>query len=345
MIPYFETIDSIFLKNRDRYITYKDILEEINGEEIDLNKVCMKDVPNYPRVKEYIKEIRAELKRLGYDFDYKNGKNSKEGLRYPEGLEDPMEEKRSARKKLRLKQLSRLIELSDGLMPDSWLADMLQVTIQSNKKQNSIIDFSHHLNYNRVELIPTFFNAIEKKLVLSFSYKPAFTQPAVNLYFHPYYIKEYDQAWFVFGRATDQTEEQKTLKYGIIGVERIEGDVVTLEPDVVKYVNKETDWKEHFSHIVGVSTPKKKPQKIEIEVLNEEIFNRFLTKPFPCQQIVQDYNKEKGNTGKILLKLIPNKELVSELIRFRSGIRILGDKEFLKVFKDEVQKLFSIYFQ
>lgn len=344
MIPDLETIDSIFLKNRDRYITYKDILEELNREEIDLNRVCMKDVMNYERVKEYIKEIRAELKRQGLDFDFKNGKNSKGGLRYPEGLENPMEEKRSARKKLRLKQLSKLIELSDGLIPDSWLADMLQVTIQGNKKQDSIIGFSHHLNYNRVELIPTFFNAIEKKLVLSFSYKPAFTQPAVNLYFHPYYIKEYDQAWFVFGKATDQTEEQKTLKYGIIGVERIEGDVVTLEPDVVKYIDKKNDWKEHFSHIVGVSTPKKKIQKIEIEVLNEEIFNRFLAKPFPCQQIVQYYDKEKGNTGIIELNLIPNKELVSELIRFRSGIRILGNDIFLKVFKEEVKKLFGLYF-
>ena len=344
MIPDLETIDSIFLKNRDKYITYKDILEEINREEINLSKVCMKDVKNYDRVKEYIKEIRAELKRQGLDFDFKNGKDSKGGLRYPEGLQNPMEEKNSTRKKLRMKQLSRLIELSDGLIPDSWLADMLQVTMQGNKKQESIIGFNHHINSNRVELIPTFFNAIEKKLVLSFSYRPAFTQPTVKLYFHPYYIKEYDQSWFVFGRATDQTEKQKSLKYGIIGVERIEGDVQTLEPEEVKYIGKETNWKEHFSNIVGVSTPKKKIQKIEIEVLNEEIFNRFLAKPFPSQYVVQYFDQEKGNTGKIELNLIPNKELVSELIKFRSGIRILGEEAFLKVFKEEVKKLFGLYF-
>jgi hypothetical protein len=64
------------------------------------------------------------------------------------------------------------------------------------------------------------------------------------LYFHPYYLKEYNNRWFYFGLHPESWNQIEMSLWQIVDVAPI---------DVPFIPNETIDWQEYFSDMIGVS--------------------------------------------------------------------------------------------
>lgn len=337
-----EEIDQFLSENNSHFVTFSEILEHVIGRTLD-KKLPMKAQPYYDEVKNALSEISKILRKNNKRFIYKNGRNSADGVKYPEMEEDLLAEKRSKHKRLRKKQIERIIETSENLFPSSWIAESInEDKVLKNQKRPSFISFNQNPLLKQIKLIPTFYDAVENKKVLSLRFSPGFEE-LVDLYFHPYFLKEYNQRWFIFGRSTTIEEPDKATKYGIIPVDRIVDNSIELAPDNIPYVENSTDWQEYFKYIVGVSKCNGKPRQIVVETLDKKTFKRMYTNPLTNQKCLIQHDDKKKVNGRFEITVIPNEELVTALLQYRSGIRILSPKKFREKFLDEIRAMVKVY--
>lgn len=339
----FDHLNQVLLDYREEYLTLRMILEDYQGHSFKKNDT-VKGNDYYDQLHEAIKKMKKVLRTKGMDFDYKNGRNVKDGFRYPLDVEDPMKEQCSEHHKMRTKQLMRLVEKSVGLLPPTWMADLLSnaQTLAKEEGQGAIIDFDQSSRLEHIEHVPTFFNAIESgKQILRFGYRPRFGEEVVQMLFTPFYLKEYNQRWFVFGKST--TLDHKPLRYSICGIERIVGKISVAE-ELPEPVKSPMSAKNYFKDIVGVTRKNGSILTIVIETNTPEAFYRLYTKPLHhSQKIVTEPGV--GVKGVISIKVIPNQELNAQLLAFGPDIKILSPKEFKKPFESRVKALAEQYFK
>lgn len=322
----FEHLDDLLLDYREEYLTYQFILEDYQGKPFGpLDTVKGND--NWSQLHEAVKRMKKILRAKGYDFKYRNERDAAAGFRYPSCLDNPMQEERSQHRKLRSEQLTRLIAQSAGLLPRTWMADLLSEAQMLSREQGEavLIDFDHATQLEHLEHVPTFFDAIEHQRVLRFTYRPKFGEATVELLFHPYYLKEYNQRWFVFGRAV--APDGQALPYSLCGVERIVGRI--READGVEYqpMRKPMAASNHFRDIVGVTRLSGKLQRIELKVNDSQTFYRILTKKLHHSQRTLSY-PEDGECGRFMITVIPNPELDTLLLGFGPDIEVLSPASY-----------------
>lgn len=342
--PLFLKIDELLLAHPDHYYTYQEILEAYTGnrfENTPRKTDTVKGHACYNSLKDSMKLVKKILQQQGLSLDYCNGKDASDGFRYPGGVEDPMRDKKTDHRQMRTEQLNRLVKASAGLFPNSWLADLL-AGAQSMTDNDKIIIFDQNLHLEHIRWVPTIFDAIEKKLVLQFDYRAGYTATPITVLYHPYYLKEYNQRWFVFGRATDMSG--KPVQFNTCAIDRIEGEILIRE-DIAYIRSKSKDFaKSYFKDIVGVTRKNGQAITIEIATLDAYTHGRIMTKPIhgPSQCEVQPFSTETGQ-GIISIRVIPNDELDSLLMSYGSGIRVMQPERYRIHFVEKVSALYNIY--
>lgn len=344
--PLFLLIDQLLLDNPDHYFTYQEILETRDGKKFEHSARRTDTVKGhdcYQALQDAIKLIKSQLKMQGLSLEYKNRKDASGGFRYPRGAKDPMSAKKSNNQQMRMAQLKRLIEASAGLFPASWLSDMLDGVRCLGETGQKFILFDQNMHLENLKWVPTFFDAIEKRKVLQFKYNPSYGDIEETVVFHPYYLKEYNQRWFAFGKATD--EDGNPLQYSNCAIDRIVGEVEINEE--VKYIPAKTkDFAAtYFKDIVGVTRKKnRKPVKILIATNDAKTHGRIMTKPIHArsQQELEPFSAASGRRGLISIEVIPNEELDTLLLSYGAGVEILGD--YRETFIHHVEALRNLYF-
>lgn len=342
-LTMFDHLNQLLLDYRKEYLTLQMILEDYQGHSFKKNDT-VKGNDYYEQLHEALKKMKKVLRAKGMDFDYKNGRDVKDGFRYPQNVEDPMKEQCSEHHKMRTKQLMRLVEKSVGLLPPTWLADFVSnaQTLAKEKGQGAIIDFDQSSRLEHIEHVPTFFNAIESgKQVLQFGYRPKFGEEVVQILFTPHYLKEYNQRWFVFGKS--MSLDHKPLPYSICGIERIVGRISVAE-ELKEPVKSPMSAKNYFKDIIGVTRKNGPKLHIVIEAKTPEVFYRLYTKPLHrSQQIITEPGE--GVKGVISIDVIANQELDSQLLSFGPDIKILSPVTYKEHFESRIKALAEQYFK
>lgn len=344
--PLFLLIDQLLLDAPDHYFTFQEILEAKDGKKFEHSARRTDTVKGhdcYNTLQDAYKLIKSQLKKQGLALDFKNGKDAAGGFRYPRGVKDPMSAKKSNNQQMRTTQLKRLIEASAGLFPASWLSDMLDGVRCLGETGQEVILFDQNMHLENLKWVPTFFDAIEKRKVLQFKYNPSYGGKEETVVFHPYYLKEYNQRWFVFGKAAD--EEGKPLQYSNCAIDRIIGEVEVNEE--VEYIPAKTkDFATtYFKDIVGVTRKKnRKPVKILIATNDAKTHGRIMTKPIHArsQRELEPFSAALGRRGLISIEVIPNDELDTLLLSYGAGIEIQGD--YRETFMLNIKALRDMYF-
>lgn len=346
--PFIEFIDGMLLADRTHYLTNCEILEAYTGKKFandDKHKESLKSCKFYSSMNEALRAMSFELRQThGKDFDLLNGKNRGDGFRYPLDIEDPILNLKSGHKQMRLKQLQKMIDASAGLFPTSWLADLVAGAQSLTNNQKQKISFDQNLHLEHIQWIPTFFQAIEECRTLRFHYNSGYGKDIVEINFEPWYLKEYNQRWFVFGYSTDS--KGKPAQYNTIAIDRICGEVEDVgagNPDDPK--RKDFDVS-RFDKIVGVTYHHgKKRLLIEIETLDVKTHGRIKTKPLhgKSQKETIPFNANGDNRGRFTIFVIPNDELDTLLMSYGSGIEVVGPEEYRDRFVEKVKALHRIY--
>ena len=324
----YNTLDKCF-RNPGRNYTLEVLLEECNQAIYDFD-------PNSEGIKrrQLYDDLRYMESDQGWSIELAEGlkQGRKRIYRYTDTSfsisSQPLNEADANQLKAALITLSRF----KGLPQFDWVEELsvrLDDSFNLTKNTKEIISFEENEFLKGKELISKLYNAIHYKKVLKIEYKNFKSEESQIFIIHPYYLKQYNNRWFLFG----QDERFETLTN--LALDRIEN----IEETVFPYIESNTDFKEYFEDIIGVSVIDTPVQIILLKVTSN-LINYIKTKPIHGSQKIKE---SKDQYTIIELELKPNYELKSLILSFGNQIEVLKPKllrsEIIKI----TEELIRIY--
>ena len=189
--------------------------------------------------------------------------------------------------------------------------------ISTNNKP--FIGFDSTQDLKGIEHFSMLYNAVQNKTPLEITYKDFKTEQPYIFTFHPYYLKEYNNRWFLFGLHLESWKSDWN-----VAIDRI----ISVSPLNIPFIENEfIDWEEYFSDMIGVSKPEN--AKLENIVLH---FNQ-LTGKYMENKSIHETQKHKWideNTLEVKIKVIINYELERLILSYGESVTVIDPKQ-LKV--------------
>jgi predicted DNA-binding transcriptional regulator YafY len=222
-----------------------------------------------------------------------------------------------------------IISRFNGMPQFAWVNEIVTKINNGFEMQDdssSIISFDSNQYLKGIEHLGDLFNAINSNKAIKMVYRPFKSKHNIELILHPYYLKQYNNRWFLFGL----NDKYKSISN--MALDRI----VSFETITLKYIkNKSIDFNEYFEDIIGVTRPENgELVKIELLFTNEEA-PYVLTKPIHGSQ------KKKKHDDKGLLvsiEVLPNIELEKTILSYGSGVKVIGPNSF----KNKIKKTLNL---
>ncbi len=214
-----------------------------------------------------------------------------------------------------LKDALVILSQFKGMPQFEWVNELvpkLQQGIASDEVSATIIEFDSNQYLKGIEHLGPLHNAIFYKKALNISYQPFENDAPFDVVIHPYFLKQYNNRWFLFGF------NQENDKYDWnLALDRI---VSIKETNIDYHKNTVIDWNEYFEDIIGVT----KPSNAEIENVvlhfNSKTGNYIQTKPLHGSQKSKWLN---NNTLQVTLQIIINYELERLILSYADSVVII----------------------
>ena len=310
----YRVLDKCFRNKWKRY-TFDDLLDAVN-------EAILEENPKSNGIK--IRQLREDIRfmkdhNIGFSAPIETFKVGKHFFYYYEDPKFsisnmPLKDAESAHLKAAIQVLQRF----EGAPQFEWLNsvnNILQDKFGIKNEEKKVIGFEQNIDYTGSQHISTLFNAINNKQALEITYQP-FDKDCFVFDFHPYYLKQYNNRWFVFGR-----NEANGVPTWNVPLDRIEH----IDFSSIKYIEDETDWEEYFYDIVGVTRPNGHETQ-EVVLLFEPATAQFvITKPLHASQ---KQNFLENGQLRVRLKVIPNFELEALILSFGENAQVLEPENF-----------------
>lgn len=204
--------------------------------------------------------------------------------------------------------------------------------ITYNTKAEPCVSLDHNEYVEGQKHIPTLFNAIQYQTVVKIKYKP-FDKEAVEYNFHPQFLKQYNNRWYILGITDDNPDQIWNF-----ALDRIK----TIKPTKLQYKKIDVDWKTYFEDIIGVTNYADKPvETIHFRV--QGITAHYIkTKPIHESQIARWIDKE-DNTLDVKLNVKINLELKHILLSYADAITILSPASLVKAHVESLKEALGRY--
>jgi len=218
-----------------------------------------------------------------------------------------------------------------GLPQYNWINEInarLESSFNLKQKEEIIISFEQNEYLRGLEFIPELYNAILYKKVLNIGYKSFNSVEVKSITISPYYLKQYNMRWFLFGKS----EDYETITN--LALDRIE----SLVPENKNYITPNIDFNEYFEDVIGVTIPADKIEDVVLKV-DKKLISYITTKPLHGSQKI----KEMGNNFEVHLKLIPNYELETLILSFGEKMQVLEPITLVENIKQRINKMKNNY--
>lgn len=325
----YSILDKCFSNHYVQY-TYDDLLENVNK-----------------KLEEYgysikLRQLKLDIKHMKsfYDFDLLEEsktntwtKRPKKTFRYSDKdfsiYKKPITEIESKELKECLNTLNRI----KGLPNFEWVNDMIlkiDSTVNVNDSNKNIIGFEQNIYLKNIHYLTDLYFKILEKKVLELEYKP-FDRESELLICHPYYLKQYNNRWFLIANC-----ENHKINVSVFPLDRISG---FKEIDSC-YIQTDKDFNEYFEDVLGVSVPDGKIEEIKLKVHSSQ-WNYIKTKPIHGSQgnnveVIDDYVI-------VTLKLIINYEIENHIMQYGEKVEVLSPPEFRERIEMRVNSMHSNY--
>jgi len=238
----------------------------------------------------------------------------------------------------RLQTTLQTLSQIKGMPQFDWINELLPKLNQgfyNSDATKTIIEFDSNRYLRGIEHLGTLYNAILYEKVLKINYCPYICEKPYDLILHPYYLKQYNNRWFLFGYNPD------TDKYNrIVALDRIEEINETNQTNQTYIFNTEIDWTEYFDDMIGVTKPENAiPEKIILHFYNTT--GKYIeSKPIHGSQ------KSKwieNNVLEVTLNLIINYELTSLILSYADNVKVIQPTNLAMTVKEKMQDGSNLY--
>ncbi len=178
------------------------------------------------------------------------------------------------------------------------------------------IQFEEPVVVEGLQWIEPLVDAIQLKHVVQITYHSIRSKFSKERVLHPYFLKEYDDRWYVYG-FDEKSEEER-----IFGLDRIQQMRPSKEKDF-RYFSG--DREEIFKHTIGVSRFVGDPKEIKLRFYYPQS-EYILSKPIHESQKVIDEDEE-SITVKLYLRI--NYELRALIRSYGEQVEVITPKELL----------------
>ena len=233
-----------------------------------------------------------------------------------------------------LKEALLTLSRFKGMPQFEWVDEItarLDSGLDLSHSDQKIIEFEQNSYLKGLEFITPIYNSILYKKTIEISYKSFKQIESQTFIFHPYFLKQYNNRWYVFG----QNAESKFILN--LALDRM----ISVVESKTKYeASEEIDFNEYFEDFVGVSLGNDGVlERVVLEITNE-LLPYIQTKPIHGSQ---KQKERKEGTSIITLDIIPNYELESLLLSLGEGIWVLEPSSLRLRMKMRVQSINNKY--
>lgn len=236
--------------------------------------------------------------------------------------------------KAQLQETLDLLGRFGGMPQFEWIEE-LKVRLASQEKEaegkSVTVFFEQNPYLTGTSYFWPLFQAVQHQRVLKVVYQ-GFRQPEpVNIFFHPYFLKEYNSRWFVFGW---NQEQAFVANLPLDRIQNLE------ETDRTFIPNSTIDPVTYFEDLIGVSR--------RLEDVPEFIILRVETSLWPYLQTKPLHGSQKvinrvDDYIDIQLALIPNFEFKSLLLSYGDELEVIAPERLRQEIRDKVLKMKSKY--
>ena len=226
-----------------------------------------------------------------------------------------------------LRSAITVLQRFSGAPQFGWVEELVPVLkdrlhLAGTEKQ--VMAYDTNIDYQGFDRIEPLFNAIVNRQVLEVTYEP-FGRSPFTFFFHPYYLKQYNYRWFVFGFNEDNGHPEWNVP-----LDRIR----ELKQTGKEYRESDTDWEEYFYDIVGVTRPEGDPVEVVLEFTPGQA-PYVETKPLhPSQK----QERLDNGTLRVRLKVIPNYELETLILSFGEKVKVAGPELLKKRIRERLEE-------
>ena len=229
-----------------------------------------------------------------------------------------------------LKETILMLQRFKGMPNFDWMSELvvkLEDKLNLRGVSHSVVGYDENKAYTGLDWFQDLFDAIINKCVLHVQYK-TFKDNVYDWTIHPYYIKEYNNRWFLFGL----NEEQHTI-YNI-PLDRIEN----LEQINKEYIPSDIDFETYLEDVVGVSVLSREKEPIRLQ-FSEHRFPYVLTKALHHSQRIVDFDNRI-----VEINVIPNNELEALILSFGKDIEVLSPSSYREQIQNVIRESYEKYF-
>ncbi len=214
-----------------------------------------------------------------------------------------------------LKTAVNILSQFKGMPQFEWINELvpkLQQGISNEDEYPIIMDFDSNLYLKGIEHLGPLYNAIFYKKALSVSYQPFENEEAFDVTIHPYFLKQYNNRWFLFGYNPEKEKYDWNL-----AIDRI---VSLNEIKSPYHKNNFINWQEYFEDIIGVTKPDGQlPEKVILNFYGKT--GKYMeTKPLHGSQKSKWIDKE---TLEVELEIIINYEFERLILSYADSVSVI----------------------
>lgn len=218
-----------------------------------------------------------------------------------------------------------------GIPANAWLEEVISsLEIRFGVKPNSekLISFAQNDKLKGVEYLSDIIDATINHHVLEIKYQ-SFGREARVCTVHPYYLKQYNGRWFLFGLNLEKDRIEnyaldRIASFKLAGVAFIKNDKINFDT--------------YFDDVIGVSVPYDDVPTVKVVLrFSEQRFPYVVSKPLHLSQEVC----EEPNTISICVK--PNRELSQQIFSFLPDVEVLAPEWFRNEIKEKIEENLKKY--
>lgn len=234
-----------------------------------------------------------------------------------------------------LKAAVDILSQFKGMPQFEWVNELvpkLKQGIASDEASATIMEFDSNQYLKGIEHLGPLHNAIFYKKVLSVSYQPFENEKPFEVVMHPYFLKQYNNRWFLFGYNPEKDKFDWNLAIDrIVSIKEIKG----------KYLKNTTiDWKEYFEDIIGVTKPFDAMVENVVLHFTGKTGNYMETKPLHGSQKPKWLDDQ---TLEVKLQLIINYELERLILSYADSVSVKQPLSLAKAIKNRLTEALDNY--
>lgn len=219
-----------------------------------------------------------------------------------------------------------------GLPSNAWLEEVISnLEYRFGIKPNSenLISFEQNDRLKGLEHLSGLIDVVINHTTIEIHYK-SFRGVEFTHTIYPYYIKEYNNRWFLFGLG------EETGHIENLALDRIESYAVSDKPFKR---NEIIDFNTYFDDVIGVTIPN---EDVKVETIrlrfSEKRFPYVLSKPIHHSQTMVE-----GEPTTIEIKVRPTRELNQLIFSFIPDVEVLSPEWYRKDIEEKIKENLEKY--